>query len=74
LSTKTSADLGLNRKSADKCIFICEMHGRVYTFGRRLCIRFVLIFDDKNDDTLVEIICFPLDFLVLVEIAKKSVK
>jgi hypothetical protein len=31
-------------------------------------------FDDKNDDTLVEIVCFSLDFLVLVEIAKKSVK
>ena len=46
----------------------------VYTVLDRLCIRFVLIFDDKNDDTLVEIVCFSLDFLVLVEMVKKSVK
>ena len=31
-------------------------------------------FDDKNDDTLVEIVCFSLDFLVLNEMLKKSVK
>ena len=46
----------------------------VYTVLERLCNRFVLIFDDKNDDTLVEIVCFSLDFLVLVEKPKKSVK
>ena len=71
---KTLADFGLNRKSAEKCIILFEIHGNVYTLLMRLCSRFVLVFDDKNDDTLVEIVCFSLDFLVLNEMLKKSVK